>query len=130
VGALPGKLIQSLKKRDRRNPVFLLDEIDKIEQNDFRGDPASAFARVLDPEQNASFMDHYLEVEFDLSKVSLSSRRTRCTRSPRPLLDRMEVITIWLYMNEKRHIGDRYLLPNRWNSTVWPKDSSWCRKRP
>ncbi len=121
IGAMPGKIIQNLSKVETRNPLYLLDELDKMSM-DFRGDPASALLEVLDPEQNNSFNDHYLEVDYDLSDVMFVAT-ANSLNIPGPLLDRMEVIRLAGYTeDEKVNIAERYLLQKQIDSAGLKKD--------
>lgn len=113
IGAMPGKIIESLKRTETANPVIMLDEIDKIGKS-FQGDPASALLEVLDPEQNKDFLDHYLDLRFDLSKILFITTANQLDTIPQPLLDRMEIIQLPGYiLEEKMEIAKRYLVPNQ-----------------
>ncbi len=121
IGSMPGKIIQAMKKAKTTNPLILLDEIDKMGQ-DFRGDPASAMLEVLDPEQNSTFVDHYMEVEYDLSNVMFLTT-ANSYNMPGPLLDRMETIPLAGYTeDEKREIARRHLLPKQIKNHGLKKD--------
>lgn len=125
IGAMPGRIIKSMQKAGSSNPVFILDEIDKVTQNTVNGDPASALLEVLDPEQNNAFHDNYLDMDYDLSKVLFIATANDITTIPRPLLDRMELIEVSGYITEEKiEIAKRHLIPKEKENTGMDTDKA------
>lgn len=131
IGAMPGRIIKNIQKAGSSNPVFILDEIDKVTQNTINGDPASALLEVLDPEQNHSFHDNYLDVDYDLSKVLFIATANDLNTIPRPLLDRMELIEVSGYITEEKvEIAKRHLIPKEKESNGLVDESKLQFSKP
>ena len=131
IGAMPGRIIKSIQKAGSSNPVFILDEIDKITRNTVNGDPSSALLEVLDPEQNAAFHDNYLDVDYDLSKVLFIATANDLNTIPRPLLDRMVIIEVSGYITEeKTEISKRHLIPKEKDNTGLADETKLCFSQP